>query len=165
MLPCESMTWICRWLRPSSASIRVLTVFPEEKPWLRQSRPLGPKCGLTSAWVASAPTPLFAWAQSMPTAKKRLATATPNSPAGPRATIDQVMLVGGNARVAHHAAPALEVALDQPGELGRRAGARRKSLLEQAGARVRVAQYRDELRIEHRHHLAWQAGRAEQRVP
>ena len=38
-----------------------------------------------------APTPLPACGHSAPTAKKRLATATPSAPSGARATIDQVM--------------------------------------------------------------------------
>src|SRR5687767_384199 len=52
--------------------------------------------------------PLRAWAQSMPTAKKRLATATPNSPAGPRAMIDQVIAAASDQRTAAGEAVALE---------------------------------------------------------
>src|SRR5262245_54204771 len=43
-----------------------------------------------SAWVDSAPTPARACGHSAPTAKKRLATATPRAPEGSRARIDQV---------------------------------------------------------------------------
>ena len=39
----------------------------------------------------SASTPLAAFGQSAPTAKKRLATATPRAPFESRATMDQVM--------------------------------------------------------------------------
>jgi hypothetical protein len=44
-----------------------------------------------SACEERAPLELFAAGHSAPTAKKRLATATPNAPDGCRATIDQVM--------------------------------------------------------------------------
>ena len=53
---------------------------------------------MTSACVDSAPMPLAACGQSAPTAKKRVAMATPNAPLGSRATIDQVM-AGDNNRV------------------------------------------------------------------
>jgi hypothetical protein len=46
---------------------------------------------LTRAWVATAPTPLRAWEHNAPTAKKRLATATPKAPEASRAMRDQVM--------------------------------------------------------------------------
>ena len=60
-------------------------------PLVRASRDRGPKPGLTSACVASAPTPERAYGHSAPTAKNRLATATPNAPPSSRATIDHVM--------------------------------------------------------------------------
>src|SRR2546423_1634634 len=60
-------------------------------PASRSLRPWAPKCGLTSAWVESAPTPLCACGQSAPTAKKRVAMATPNAPLASRAMMDHVM--------------------------------------------------------------------------
>ena len=50
-----------------------------------------PKNGLTSAWVAIAPTREATWGTSAPTAKNRVATAMPNWPLfQSRAMIDQV---------------------------------------------------------------------------
>jgi hypothetical protein len=43
---------------------------------------------LTSACVASAPTPLATRGHSAPTAKKRLAIATPSAPSASRAMSD-----------------------------------------------------------------------------
>src|SRR5207248_1037242 len=57
----------------------------------RSCSPWAPKCGLTSACVESAPTPLCACGQSAPTAKNRVAMATPNTPLASRATMDHVM--------------------------------------------------------------------------
>jgi hypothetical protein len=49
-------------------------------------------------WVATAPTPALAQGTTVPTAKKRLATATPTSPvAGSAAAIENVDGSGGAA--------------------------------------------------------------------
>src|SRR5260221_3125148 len=61
-------------------------------------RPCGSECsaaraynGLAGGWVDRAATPLGACGHSAPTAKKRLATATPRAPVASRAIRDQVM--------------------------------------------------------------------------
>src|SRR5215467_2000054 len=90
-LPSASTTCSSRWSRPPSGSIRASTTSADDKPCESIDKPREPYSGLTNAWVASAPIPLCACEHSAPTAKKRLATATPKAPLGDRATIDQVM--------------------------------------------------------------------------
>src|SRR4051812_12357732 len=60
-------------------------------PASRARRPCAAYRGLMSAWVERAPRPAFTAGQSAPTAKNRLATATPRAPEGCRATRDQVI--------------------------------------------------------------------------
>jgi hypothetical protein len=61
-----------------------------------RSSPLGPNEVFAEACVATAPTPAFAHGTTVPTAKNRLATATPTSPvAGSAAAIENVAGSGG----------------------------------------------------------------------
>jgi hypothetical protein len=53
--------------------------------------PRAPYRGFIRAWVESAPTPRRVCTHSAPTAKKRLAIATPKRPCSSRARIDQVI--------------------------------------------------------------------------
>ena len=63
-----------------------------------RSRPFGPNDVFADACVATAPTPALAHGTTVPTAKNRLATATPTSPvAGSAAAIENVAGSGGAA--------------------------------------------------------------------
>src|SRR5205823_11406247 len=77
--------------RPSSAAARVATTSEADFPARNSLRPSVPKKGLTSACVATAPSPDCTCGTSAPTAKNLLATAMPNFPLSrSRAMIDQV---------------------------------------------------------------------------
>src|SRR5260221_3375687 len=91
MRPLASITCSWRCSRPSAGAMRRCTSSGAGTPAPRSCRPWAPKCGLTSACVESAPMPLCACGQSAPTAKKRVAMATPNAPLASRAMMDHVM--------------------------------------------------------------------------
>ena len=62
------------------------------------SSPFGPNDVFADACVATAPTPALAHGTTVPTAKNRLATATPTSPvAGSAAAMEKVAGSGGAA--------------------------------------------------------------------
>ena len=63
---------------------------PAHGPAPAASGPAGPYSGFISACVDSAPTPRRVCTHNAPTAKKRLAMATPKRPLSSRARIDQV---------------------------------------------------------------------------
>src|SRR5438132_11973679 len=90
ILPAASMRCSCRCSRPTSAAISAATITSGDSPRVSASSAGWPYSGLHSACVDSAPTPLFPNGHNAPTAKNRLATATPSAPDASRATIDQV---------------------------------------------------------------------------
>ena len=91
--PRHGSTCNCRCALPASAWVSAATTAAASCPAASSARPAGPYIGLTKAWVAMAPTSARVCTHSAPTAKKRLAMATPSRPLRSRARIDQV--IGG----------------------------------------------------------------------
>src|SRR5688572_30240998 len=89
------MTATCRVSRPGSSSVIRFTTSAGERPCSSSAIAFGPYCRFADAWVATAPTPGFAYGTAAPDPNARDCTPTP-SPlvAGSYAMIENVAYHG-----------------------------------------------------------------------